>query len=136
MFYLFTFLSIALVLTGFILAKRFVKNKEKFDNIISKTLKISVVVFCVISFLTILLPDAFALCFDNEALTLSYKEVSFAIVRWFSTLSFINVAYCCVLQKQNNKKHCNILLFNYDNCVNLLLPCLFGSFHFNNGSRH
>ena len=89
MFYLFTFLSIALVLTGFILAKRFVKNKEKFDNIIWKTLKISVVVFCVISFLTILLPDAFALCFDNEALTLSYKEVSFAIVRWFSTLSFI-----------------------------------------------
>jgi len=89
MFYLFTILALALVIGGYITAKCLVKNKEKFKKVISKTLKISVIVYCVITFLSIFLPDAFALCFDAENLVLNYKEISFAIVRWFTTLSFI-----------------------------------------------
>ena len=89
MFYLFTLLAIALVVGGYITAKCLVKNKEKFKKIILKILKITSVVYCVITFLCILLPDAFALCIDAENLILNYKEVSFALVRWFTTLSFI-----------------------------------------------
>lgn len=89
MFYLFTFLITALIIAGYLLAKKFVKNKEKFNSIYKYTLKTAVVVFCVIQFISIILPDAFALCYDRENLIINYAEVSYALVRWFSTLSFI-----------------------------------------------
>jgi len=89
MFYIFTILSLLLVLGGYLLAKHLNKNKDNFKSITLKILKIASVVFCVISFLCILLPDAFALCYDADELLLNYKEISFAIVRWFTTLSFI-----------------------------------------------
>ena len=89
MFYIFTLLAVALAFAGYCMAKKFVKDKEKFNIITNKVLKIAVVVYAVISFLCIFLPDAFALCYDAEQLTLSYKEVSFALVRWFCTLSVV-----------------------------------------------
>lgn len=89
MFYLFTLLTIALVIGGYITAKCLVKDKEKLKRIVLKTLKITSIVYCVITFLCIFLPDAFALCIDKENLLLNFKEVSFALVRWFTTLSFI-----------------------------------------------
>ena len=89
MFYLFTFLTIALVIGGYLIAKKFVSNKEKFNNVVSKVLKILAIVYCVITFICIFLPDAFVLCIDSENLILNYKEISFALVRWFTTLSFV-----------------------------------------------
>lgn len=89
MFYLFTFLALAMLISGYVTAKCLVKNKEKFSSIVSKTLKITVVVYCVILFLSIFLPDAFALCINEENLIFDFKNISFAIVRWFTTLSFI-----------------------------------------------
>ena len=89
MFYLFTLLTIALVIGGYITAKCLVKDKEKFNKIVLKVLKITSIVYCVTTFACIWLPDAFALCIDAENLILNYKEVSFALVRWFTTLSFI-----------------------------------------------
>ncbi|MBR4419043.1 MAG: YwaF family protein [Clostridia bacterium] len=89
MFYLFTILVLAMLIGGYVTAKCLVKNKENFSAIIAKTLKITVVVYCVIIFLSIFLPDAFALCINEENLVLDFKNISFAIVRWFTTLSFI-----------------------------------------------
>lgn len=67
----------------------FFKNSEKFKNIITKILKISVIVYCFLIILTILLPDAFVRSFNPEELVINYKEVTFAIVRWFSALTFV-----------------------------------------------
>ena len=89
MFYLFTVLTFVLIIGGYITAKCLIKNKENFKKVISKILKISSIVYCVITFLCIFLPDAFVLCYDAENLILNYKEISFALVRWFTTLSFI-----------------------------------------------
>jgi len=89
MFYLFTILALGILIGGYVTAKCLVKNKEKFNAVVVKVLKIASVVYCVILFLTIFLPDAFALCLDQADLILDFKNISFAIVRWFTTLSFI-----------------------------------------------
>jgi len=65
------------------------EKRDKFNNVINKILKVSVICYCVLMFLCIFLPDAFALCYGKEELLLSSKEVGFAIIRWFSALSFI-----------------------------------------------
>ncbi len=90
MFYLYFSLAFMLTIVCFCLCKYvFFKKSEKFNLIINKILKIAVVVYCCIVFLSILLPDAFTLCCDQEELAPSLNEKLFAVLRWFSTLSFI-----------------------------------------------
>ncbi len=90
MFYLYFFLALVAILSTYFLCKYvFFKNNEKFNAIISKILKITVIVYCSLVFLTILLPDAFSICYGANEVALTAKEKTFAIVRWFSTLSFV-----------------------------------------------
>lgn len=90
MFYLFFSLVLLITIGTYLLCKFvFLKNNEKFRIIANKILKVLVIVYCFVVFLTILLPDAFVRSFESSELTRSYKEISFALIRWFSALSFV-----------------------------------------------
>ena len=91
MFYLYFSLAFAVIMGGGYLLCKFVifKNSEKFARVLNKILKISVVVYCFLIILTILLPDAFVRSYDSQDIPLTYKDISFALVRWFSALSFV-----------------------------------------------
>lgn len=89
MFYLYFSIFVALVIGAFLICKYAVKfNSEKFNAIITKILKIVVVCYCVISLLTILLPNALNLSFDPEELKVLNLS-GLAIIKWFSSLSFM-----------------------------------------------
>ena len=88
MFYLYFSIAFVLIMgTYFVLKYVVFKNNEKFKAVISKILKIVSIVYCSIIFLSILLPDAFCLCYSKEELV--NRDVWFAMVRWLSTVSFI-----------------------------------------------
>ena len=89
MFYLLFVLFIALVM-GVYLVWKFAFNidKVKFDTVMTKILKISVIFYCSISLLTIILPDAMSLCYNKEDL-LEFKATGIALIKWFSNLAFI-----------------------------------------------
>ena len=89
MFYLLFTLFVALVLGAYFVCKYVVKlEKEKFDKVMNKVLKISVVVYCALSLLTILLPDALNLSYSEaEIEALNLKGLS--IVKWLSCVPFI-----------------------------------------------
>lgn len=91
MFYLFFTLAFVLIITCFCLCKYvFFKNSEKFNIVANKILKIAVVTYCVVVFLSIFLPDAFMLDYEKEQVaSTSISEKLFALLRWCSTLSFI-----------------------------------------------
>lgn len=91
MFYLFFSLFVLITLGAYFILKYCFKfNKEKFDNIIKLILKITVIVYCSLSFLTIILPDALSLCYDQEILNVLDGEYAGpAILRWLGTLAFI-----------------------------------------------
>jgi len=90
MFYLFFSLVIVAILTAFIICK-FSKriDKEKFNKIIAKILKISVITYCALSLLSILLPDAMLLSYSYEETLSSPISVGIAMLKWFSCLAFI-----------------------------------------------
>lgn len=105
MFYLYFFISLSVILTSYFLCKYiFYKNNENFNKIISKTLKVLVIVYCSLCFLTIFLPDAFTICYSANEVALTSKEKMFAIVRWFSTLSFVMLPLA-VFFKNRTIKH-------------------------------
>ncbi len=90
MFYKYFVLALVVVLCAYVLCKYlFFKNNEKFDRVMTKLLKIFVITYCALVILSILLPDAFVRSYDPNELDFSYKNVSFALVRWFSALAFI-----------------------------------------------
>lgn len=91
MFYLYFSLAFILLIAAFCLCKFiFFKNSEKFNLIANKILKIAVVTYCVIVFLSIFLPDAFMLDYEKEQVASTpISEKLFALLRWCSTLSFI-----------------------------------------------
>ena len=91
MFYLFFTLFISAVLGSYFICKYCIKfDKERFDLVIQKILKITVIVYCVIYVLTILLPDAAVLCYDNDELkSLDGEMRGVAILKWFSSLTFV-----------------------------------------------
>lgn len=90
MFYLFFFLSITLTLGAYFVCKYALKiNSEKFNNVISKTLKISVIVYCALSLLSILLPNSILLCYSQEELNSNPIPTGLAIVEWLSKVAFI-----------------------------------------------
>lgn len=90
MFYI-ILLSIAIVLiaTYCILKYCVFKENEKFKKIIDKILKVSVVVYACLMLASVLLPDAFALCYSAEELSTMPARYGYAIVRWFSMVSFV-----------------------------------------------
>lgn len=88
MFYLFFCIFIAVVLSAYLICKFCIKNKDQFHTVITKILKISVVVYCVISLLSILLPDALYLCYDAEDVVNS-PLTGVAIVKWIGSVAFI-----------------------------------------------
>lgn len=65
------------------------KRKKKYRKRTLKFLKFLVVLYCIVSFLSILLPDAFAICYSTEVLELMKIDVPFVLLRWFSALSFV-----------------------------------------------
>lgn len=65
------------------------EKREKFDKCTNKILKICVVIYCTFMILAILLPDAFVRSYSDHDITHSYKDITFAIVRWFGTLTFV-----------------------------------------------
>jgi len=90
MFYILLAVFVFAILASYITTKIvFKNNREKFHAVIMKLLKIFAVAYCVIIFLTVLLPDGFTISYDKEDLFLSSKTTLYAIVRWFSILSFI-----------------------------------------------
>lgn len=91
MFYLFFGLFLSLILGSYFICKYCFKfDKSKFDLIVSRILKITVITYCVIYILTILLPDASVLSYDNSVLkTLNGEMRGVAILKWFGSLSFV-----------------------------------------------
>jgi len=89
MFYLFFSIFVALVLGAYFVCKYALKiDSEKFNNVMTKVLKITVVCYCVVSLLTILLPNALSLSFDEHELSaLGLSGVS--VIKWLSCLAFI-----------------------------------------------
>lgn len=90
MFYI-ILLSIAIVLIGVycILKHCVFKENEKFKKVIDKILKVSVVVYACLMLVSVLLPDAFALCYSADELAAMPARYGYAIVRWFSMVSFV-----------------------------------------------
>ena len=91
MFYLFFGIFVSLVLGAYFVCKYcFNFDKEKFNGVITKILKITVISYCAVSILTILLPDALALCYDDAVLkAMSGETRGMAILRWFGSLAFV-----------------------------------------------
>ena len=91
MFYLFFGIFISLVLGAYFVCKYcFNFDKEKFNGVITKILKITVISYCAVSIITILLPDALALCYDDAVLkAMSGETRGMAILRWFGSLAFV-----------------------------------------------
>lgn len=90
MFYI-ILLSVAIVLVGTycILKYCVFKNNEKFKTIVDKILKVLVVVYACLMIASILLPDAFALCYSADELAAMPARYGYAIVRWLSMVSFV-----------------------------------------------
>ena len=91
MFYLFFGIFISLVLGAYFVCKYcFNFDKEKFNGVITKILKITVISYCAVSIITILLPDALALCYDDAVLkAMSGETRGMAILRWLGSLAFV-----------------------------------------------
>lgn len=90
MFYLYFSLAFLVLMVAYMLCKFvFFKKSEKFKQVMNKILKISVVAYCALVIFTILLPDAFVRSFNPDELVFDYTQVSFALVRWFSALTFV-----------------------------------------------
>ncbi len=90
MFYLFFLIAMALIFGVYFLCKyKFFANNEKFDLIMTKILKVLVVIYCSLVLVGILLPDSFARCLEQNEIAITPTEASFALVRWFSALSFV-----------------------------------------------
>lgn len=90
MFYLIlSIISLILIGTFCVLKYAIFKNSEKFNIITNKVLKILAIVYASIMLISILLPDAFCLCFSQEELASSSRSVSYILVRWFSMVSFV-----------------------------------------------
>ena len=65
------------------------KNSEKFSNVITKILKISAIVYVCLMLISVILPDAFALCYSKEDLASMPARYGYTIVRWFSMACFV-----------------------------------------------
>lgn len=90
MFYLFFSLSFLLIFTTYLVLKFCIfKENEKFKTILAKILKIISIVYCGLIFVSILLPDAFSLCYSKEEL--ANRNVWFALIRWLSFVPFITM---------------------------------------------
>lgn len=90
MFYLILSLVMAVLIATYCILKFCVfKNSEKFSNVITKILKISAIVYVCLMLVSVILPDAFALCYSKEDLASMPARYGYAIVRWFSMACFV-----------------------------------------------
>ena len=90
MFYLILSIVIAVLIATYCILRFCVfKGNEKFAKVINKILKISVVVYACLMLVSLILPDAFALSYSKEDLASMPARYGYAIVRWFSMVSFI-----------------------------------------------
>ena len=100
MFYLFFVLFIGLMLGAYFICKFAIKlDKEKFDSVMSKILKVSVVVYCVVSLLTILLPNVLNLSFDQEDIS-GANLGGLSVLKWLSSLAFIMLPLAVFFKKR------------------------------------
>lgn len=92
MFYLVLSIVMAVLIATYCVLKFcFFKENDKFNNIINKILKISSIVFVCIMLVSVLLPDAFALCYSKEDLVNMPARYGYSIVRWFSMVAFVSL---------------------------------------------
>ena len=90
MFYLISSIVIAVLIATYCVLRFCVfKENEKFRNVINKILKISVIVYVCLMLVSVILPDAFALSYSKEDLASMPARRGYAIVRWFSMVSFV-----------------------------------------------
>lgn len=90
MFYLISSIFIAVLIATYCVLRFCVfKENEKFKNVINKILKISVIVYVCLMLVSVILPDAFALSYSKEDLASMPARRGYAIVRWFSMVSFV-----------------------------------------------
>ena len=92
MFYIILF-SVVISIIGLYCLFRFAvfRGNEKFKRVIDTVLKVLVVVYVCIMLLSVLLPDAFKLCYSKEDLVNMECNVAYALVRWFSMVSFVTL---------------------------------------------
>lgn len=92
MFYLILSIVMAVLIATYCILKFCVfKENEKFNNVINKILKISSIVYVCLMLVSVLLPDAFALCYSKEDLVNMPARYGYAIVRWFSMVAFVSL---------------------------------------------
>ncbi len=85
------FITISLILLGTYIALNFTigKNSEIFDNITNKILKISAITYCILSIMSIILPNSLLLSYSNEDLALTPISKGLVVVEWLSKVAFI-----------------------------------------------
>lgn len=119
MFYLFFLLSFLIIFATYLILKFVVfKNNEKFKIVISKILKVLSVIYSFIVFFSILLPDAFTLCFD-ESYKVNTKNVLFSLVRWANYIPFI-VLPISIFLKNKYIKNISVYFCFFVTVINLI----------------
>ncbi len=91
MFYLILSLVMVAVIATYLILRTKFKESEKFNLVMNKILKISIIVYASLMLLSILLPDAFCLCFSEEELASKSINYGYVIIRWFSFVNFITL---------------------------------------------
>ena len=90
MFYLFFFLFLAVLLGTYFVCKYALNfDNDKFKSVMNRTLKISVIVYCSIVLVTILLPNAITLSYDQDILDTNPIKSGIVILNWLSCIAFI-----------------------------------------------
>lgn len=91
MFYILFMLFVSFVLGMYFLLKYKLKlDKDKFDRAMDKILKCSSVVYCVVSLISILFPNALNLSYSESEIE-SLNLGGLAFVKWLSQLAFIMI---------------------------------------------
>lgn len=88
-FYILVPVIFAIIVGTFCLVKYLAfKDNEKFDIVMSKTLKVLVCVYCALQLFSILLPDSFAISLSKEEAGSGLMQ-GMAVLRWFASVAFV-----------------------------------------------
>ena len=125
MFYLYFFLFIGIILGSYFICKYALKlDNNKFKSTMSKILKISVVVYCSITLITILLPNALTLSYDQDILNTMPINRGIVILNWLSCMTFVILPIAVFFK---NRIIRNIAIY-FCTIVTLLQICFYSEF--------
>lgn len=125
MFYWILPLIMAVLISTFCILKFCVfKENEKFAKLTYKILKISAIVYVCLMLVSVLLPDAFALCYSKEDLAGMPARYGYAIVRWFSMAVYVCLPLAVFFKNRTIR---NISIY-FGTILTIVQICMFGEY--------